>query len=90
MIFKYTPIDNRMELSSYSPHQQNMKHESSTLIMGAEKPLEKSGYYYQTLRHYLPTVGFEKGGFLLLLSDMVSKGSTRTCKRTMYILGNIF
>jgi hypothetical protein len=31
--------------------------------MGAEKSLEKSGYYYQTLRHYLPTVGFEKGVF---------------------------
>jgi len=39
MIFKYTPFDKRMELSSYSPHHQNISHKSSTLMMEAEESL---------------------------------------------------
>lgn len=77
MIFKYTPIDNRMELSSYSPPHQNTQHESSTLMMEAEEALEKSVYYYQTLRSHLSKVGFEKDVFY---STSIRHGVKRQCK----------
>jgi len=77
IIFKYMPIDNRVELSSYNPHHQNIQHESSTLMMEEEESFEKSVYYYQTIRCHLPNIGFEKGVFCF---TPVRHGAKRQCK----------